>query len=163
MKQTLIGLILGLFSVGALASVPAVLADNEAAFTISTNADWGGYVYYDCDSVEAAAEDFLAEMGAMDIRARCTGGLENGQALPAHLRVEFVNAIAAKSTEATHQANYRMVEMRGSKNRGHGCMLMKDIYRNLAGMFDTRSVNARFSCNSSFSQRYTIDLESLAL
>lgn len=159
--------VIALYASVSFATVPAVLVENEQSFSISTIGDGNSSIFYSCDAVERAAEDYLAAMGAIDIEVRCSGGIEQGFTGPAFVRTEYINAASAKSSDATHAATYRMVELEGREtsgtiSKGHGCHLMREIHRGLAETFETRNMETRFSC-SGFSKRYSISLESLSL
>ncbi|MBD65602.1 MAG: hypothetical protein CME62_10375 [Halobacteriovoraceae bacterium] len=80
----------------------------NASFTISSIAGNGSRVYYNCNSVEDKVEDVLLQLGAKNIRVRCSGGLDRwGMSTDAFVRASFTalsedvdgNIIAAVSHE----------------------------------------------------------------
>lgn len=156
---------------GAVASadVPAVLAEQEMAFAISSHADHGGQIYYSCYAVEAAAEDLLTSLGAMNVKANCSGGLESGGFSPiAFLSLEFTHPVTAKATEATHSARYMTVELKGRESssgvhKGHSCHLAREIFRNTSETLDLQNLHADFRCSGSFSRSYVIHADALSL
>lgn len=55
----------------------------------------GTVTYYNCDSVEDTVEARLESLGAQNVRVSCSGGIEMGQNMPAHVRATFDVAVPA--------------------------------------------------------------------
>ena len=81
--------------IGCLLSANIFAADyqrHSSSFTISTFANGGTRVFYNCDSVENRVTHMLKQMGAHVLSVRCTGGLDRwgaGMHLPASVRVTY--------------------------------------------------------------------------
>ncbi len=64
----------------------------------------GTVTYYNCDSVESTVEAHLATLGAQNVRVSCSGGIEMGWTMPAHVRATFdvaVPGVNGTTREAT--------------------------------------------------------------
>lgn len=127
-------------SLGAFAteqSVEVTIFGNEAGWTQS---------YYNCDYVEDTAKSLLKKLGATDISARCTGGLDPWMriALPATVRSEFnLPVVTGETTEVV-------------KIRGRDCVLNTKLMKSFLKVFtNVEVIKARTSCfggsNDSFS------------
>lgn len=129
-----------------LASISAFAVEEK--FTVS-HIVAGGYVYYNCDSVEDATEDMLEALGATEINVRCRGG--------------FDNMNPSWSTSARVTANFELpeegvltsVELRGRDK----CHLATSIYNAVSVHFDVS--NEDVSRCSSFrpNSRYKITFD----
>lgn len=132
MKAIVIGLLMmssNLYAVG--------YQSMNASYTIFSNVG-GGQVYYNCDSVENRVEDLLEEMGARNIRVRCSGGLDRfgRMSTSAHVRANFEALSYSMPNDGTH-FSVKRVEVRERDN----CHLYNTSVRALAKYFETSNVS----------------------
>lgn len=126
-------------------AIPASNVSNSYGFTISSIWDFGGRVYYNCDSVEDAAKDMLQHLGARNISVQCTGGLDHNGMPPmeAYLRVSYDSLKASGSGDPSAiQAYYTAVELRGYQD----CFLAQQLFKKFVPTFDTKDVSSVRRC-----------------
>lgn len=111
----------------------------RASYTIFSNVG-SGQVYYNCDSVENHVEDLLEEMGARNIRVRCSGGLDRfgGRfSTPASVVATFEALRYGYPNDGTIFSN-RKVEIRERDN----CHLYNTSFRALEKHFEISNSSA---------------------
>ena len=104
----------------------------SANYTIFSNVG-GAQVYYNCDSVENDVERMLEEMGAKNIRVRCSGGLDTfGRfSTSAFVRAHFEVLSYEVSNDGTIFSSER-VEIKERDN----CHLYNTSFRALSKFFE---------------------------
>lgn len=107
-------------------------------FRINSNLDFGGRVFYACDSVEAETEAVLEKLGAAGASAACRGGFDPWGGFSTEA---FVNATFDAPTTGVEQT----IELRGFSN----CHLVKEIFRGVRSSFKITNVSGLGSCSSS--------------
>jgi|SRR6185312_10823468 len=129
-------------------ALPAKSISNKYSFTISSNWDFGGHVYFNCNSVEDFATAMLEKMGARNVKASCTGGIDNGGNMPpmeAYLSVSYDSVKAASAGDAqTIQADYSSVELRGFDD----CFLARQLFKKFQPTFDIKNLSTPHSCSN---------------
>jgi hypothetical protein len=143
---SLLSLVLLVFAGQASLAIPARTVSNHYSFTLTSNWDFGGHVYYSCDSVEDAAKDMLQRMGARNVQTHCTGGIDQGHTMPpmeAYLTVSYdsLKATSAGDSQAV-QGEYTAVELRGFDN----CFLAQQLFKKFLPTFDTKDVSPARHC-----------------
>ena len=110
----------------------------EANFTIRDRVGFD-IVYYNCDSVESTVENILEEMGAKEIRVRCTGGLDiNGFIhLPARVSADFEAINAELDGKISVQVDE--IQFRNHKN----CHLYNNIVKAVQDKFEIAHIDMR--------------------
>ncbi|MEC9284165.1 MAG: hypothetical protein VX642_15725 [Bdellovibrionota bacterium] len=110
----------------------------EANFTIRDRVGFD-IVYYNCDSAEYTVESILEEMGAKDIRVRCTGGLDpiGSIHLPARINAEF-EAINAE-LDGKISVKIDEVKFRNHKN----CHLYNSVVKAVQDQFEIAHMEMR--------------------
>lgn len=125
----------------ALVSLNVYAAEYERKDANFTIRDRVGFdiVYYNCDSVEQTVESILGEMGAKDIRVRCTGGLDRMgfNHLPARVNAEF-EAINAE-LDGKISVNIDEVKFRNHRN----CHLYNSIVNAVQDQFEIAHIEMR--------------------
>lgn len=140
----------------ASAYVAATEKDNRVSFWIKSRTTPGVVNYYSCDLVESIAEDMLESLGATDVSARCSGGIDNGFGFPreAYLRVSFKSVVS--SADGTLQAEFSPVSIKGRQN----CELATQIMKEIKPQFEIKNVVAR-KCRGGDNDSYKFNLEVL--
>lgn len=117
-------------------------------FRINYRTLFGGTVFYACDSVEAAAEELLTELGATQIEAKCHGGIRpwGGWSGPSYLNVSF--NVKKISDDGNGEGAFGFIEF-----RSHGsCHLYSEIFKGVQGAFELRrpDIGSCFRADSNF-------------
>lgn len=133
----------------ASADVPAHLVSTHKEFTIRSATSFGGWVYYNCDSVENAVTDLLTKLGASNIRVWCTGGLQDNQPpMDAYVDVSFdALKLAAINDTGIVMAHWTPIKI----HTWDSCELETEIFNNTRSGFSMTNV-AVSRCSSSTSQ-----------
>ncbi len=140
-------------------TVIAVLFAVSSAFAseyVSRKMNWsprthnGGTVtYYNCQSVESTVESHLEAMGAQNVSVRCTGGLEMGWSMPAHVTATFDVAVPGEN------GTTRELTLRGSES----CHLNTEFFDAAIPMFPgVKVLSKRASCSGGRLDRWSYSL-----
>ena len=152
----LLAMILVLVSGNALA---VGYQEFNSRFTIPVISDVGTRVYYNCDSVEDRVEAMLEQMGAQNIRVRCTGGLDrfNGRfSTAARVRASY----EALSTDVDGGNTTVSIFNETLTARGTNCHLVTRAFRAVSKNFEITSAELP-RCRRSSRARARINFEVL--
>jgi hypothetical protein len=155
---SLLSLALVFMTAQTVLALPAKTVSNNYGFTINSNLDFGGHVYFNCDSVEDSAKEMLQHMGARNVQTRCTGGLDHNGMPPmeAYLTVSYDSVKAASANDAqTIQADYVAVELRGFND----CFLAEQLFKKFQPTFDIKNLTSPRRCtdsNGSYIYRFDV-------
>lgn len=110
----------------------------------------GGTVsYYNCQSVRSTVEAHLESLGAQNISVRCSGGIEMGWTMPAHVTAKF-DAIIPESNGVV-----REVTLKGSDS----CNLNSEFLDVAIPMFPgIKVLSKRTSCSGGRLDRWSYSL-----
>lgn len=113
----------------------AVPRPKETSFGIPSNLGAGNRVYYNCESVENATRHVLSELGATEIRVKCTGGLDPVSRVhtDAFVRARFF---------VVEQGEFETVVFRDRTN----CHLITEIFEGVRGSFILHNVQGVRRC-----------------
>lgn len=109
----------------------------------------GTVTYYNCDSVESTVESHLKALGAQNVRVSCSGGIEMGWTMPAHVSAKFDAPVPAEN-EIVHEETLK----------GHeSCYLNTEFLDAAIPMFPgVKVLSKRASCSGSRLDRWSYSL-----
>jgi hypothetical protein len=151
--------LVSLMGVAAFA-LPAKVVSNSYSFTLNSNWDFGGKVYYSCDSVEGTATDMLKKMGARNVSVDCSGGMDatnpGWPPMDAYLSVKYDSVKAASGNDGqTVQADYASVVLRDYQN----CFMANQLFKKFSPTFDIKDLTGLRSCMEPESNyKYSFDV-----
>lgn len=133
-----------------------VVSSAFASEYVSRKMSWGprtyngGTVsYYNCQSVESTVESHLESLGAQNISVRCSGGIEMGWTMPAHVTAKFDAPVPAEN-EVVHE-----VTLKGSDS----CHLNTEFLDAAIPMFPgVKVLSKRASCSGGRLDRWSYSL-----
>lgn len=106
-------------------------------FTIFSNVG-SGQVYYNCDSVEYKVEELLEEMGAQNIRVRCSGGLDRFGQFSTSARVNTTfDVLSYEMPNDGTMFSTKRVEIRERDN----CHLYNSSFKALSKSFEISEIS----------------------
>lgn len=111
--------------------------------------------YYACSFAEAALNDHLVKLGAINIRTSCSGGIEPwGTVFPVSLRATFEAPKAGQDFSRTERVRI------ASTTRGNSsCFFHTKLLRKLLPVFPNVAVSAQRSTCSDNESRWNYDLQ----
>lgn len=124
---------------------------NTASFTISTFSNFGGRVFYNCDSVEDQVERVLTKMGAQVEYVRCTGGLDRWGRMhtAAHVRTSFITA---------NSDDFNSLKTKVTIKEHGNCHLNNEIVRSVVKYFEVENLNMRSCFRTDSNTHITMDV-----
>lgn len=153
MKSILLVLVIAF---GASAQmIDAQTMTKKTSFRISSIADFGSRVYYNCDSVENQVESLMERFGATNVSVRCTGGLNPWGGFATEAFVTLSMDVMVSDANGAMRGEYQTVKVNSFDN----CHLLKEVVDNTHGLFDVQDLdytrrctrtNARFKLVGSF-------------
>lgn len=110
----------------------------------------GNQYYYNCDFVEDRTETLLEQLGASNVRSRCTGGLNSGMGMPAFARITFDAPVASENgvTETVVIKGWESCEL-NSEFLNKAIPLLPAV----------KLVSKRANCNGGRTARWTYTVE----
>lgn len=111
--------------------------------------------YYACSFAEAALNDHLVKLGAINVRTRCSGGIETwGMMTPVSLRATFEAPKAGQDFSRTERVRI------ASTSRGNSsCFFHTKLLRKLLPVFANVTVSSQRSTCSNNESRWNYDLQ----
>lgn len=120
----------------------------RVSFHVDSNLDFGGRVYYACDSVETQTEAMLEKLGATGISVHCRGGLDRWGQFSTEA---FVDA----TFDAPVTGILQVVQFRGFQ----GCHLAREIFAGVRDSFQITQVTGLGAClRSSDGYRFEVSV-----
>lgn len=154
MKTMMICFIALLAFGSAQAGVPSKKVSYNQDFTLKSSFGSLDKIYYNCDTVESAIEDQMAQMGATNIQVQCHGGLDDFMpAMPAYITLSY-EALRASTGGDVTAADWKTVSIHSFNN----CFLMTQVYEQVKGNLEMKDVKAPARClraDSSFRMQMT--------
>lgn len=137
-------LLIALLAVSSVYAQTISTVENSVSkkFRISDRTDFGGRVYYSCDSVESHAKKLLKTLGATNIDVDCRGGFEphTRMATPAFLTASFT--AKASDENGSGEGYFEEFKIRSFNN----CHLFKDLFKNFKDGFEFERIDRISSC-----------------
>ena len=111
--------------------------------------------YYACSFAEAALNDHLVQLGAINVRTSCSGGIEPwGTVFPISLRANFEAPKAGQDFSRTERVRLT------SQSRGNSsCFFHTKLLRKLLPEFANVKVSSQRSTCSDNNSRWSYDLQ----
>lgn len=109
----------------------------------------GTVTYYNCQSVESTVESHLEALGALNVSVSCSGGIEMGWTMPAHVSAKFDVSVTSGFGAV------REITLKGSES----CHLNTEFLDAAIPMFPgIRVLSKRASCNGGRTDRWSYSL-----
>ena len=121
-----------------LVLAPSAKAETAQWIARQANLSYSSFrSFYSCDYAEDRAEAFLKQLGAKNVRTRCSGGLPDSQFV--NVRATFEAAVpAARGSQASFQ--------RVTLSARESCDFNEQLIRQILPFFTVRNVQSRSSC-----------------
>jgi hypothetical protein len=139
--------LLAIFSLTFSTALATVKVQKEFRYT-DAGMDGFSKNYYSCDFAEDALEQHLVQLGATDIKVRCSGGIEHNWTSPISLRASFANFESADGRYASSRT-----EVLSTRNSGDACYFHTKLLDKLLTLFPNVRVDEKSnSCMNSHSR-----------
>ena len=148
MIRTLLSVLALGFSFSAnAADVPAALVPTHDSFMIDSNMDFGGRVYYNCDSVEVKVKELLRKMGAQNVKVYCHGGVDDFNppiAWEASVDLSFSSYRHVTDERSGTPAQWYKVSIRSHDD----CQLLSQVFKRVKRRFEIQNLKGPNRCGS---------------
>ena len=156
---SLLSLALATFVSSAVFALPAKVVSNDYSFAVNSNWDFGGKIYYRCDTVENTAKEMLQVMGARNVQVKCYGGITDTTpsfAWDSSLDVKYDSVKEASASDSqTVQADYSSAVVKDYQN----CFLANQLFKKFQKTFSIKNLSGLRSCSSPDSNyKYSFDV-----
>jgi hypothetical protein len=140
----------------ALCSVQAFATEYERKTFNYTDFGNDGFSrnFYACSFAEAALNDHLVKLGAINVRTSCFGGIEPWAVMPVSLRATFEAPKAGQDFSRSER-----VVIRGQLGSNNSCFFHTKLLRKLIPLFPNVAINSSRSTCSDNSSRWNYDLQ----
>ncbi|MEX0799142.1 MAG: hypothetical protein WD025_06840 [Bacteriovoracaceae bacterium] len=132
MKLIIMALLAFSVSFATAQVVDTVEKTQTESFRIDSRTDFGGRVYYACESVEHKTEALLKELGAYDISVRCSGGIDpwGGYAREAFVKTTFT--VKSENAQGDQDGSYEEFEFKSFGS----CHLYSEVFSQVKDAFE---------------------------
>lgn len=156
---SLFSLTLATFVSVSVFALPAKVVNNSYSFAMNSNWDFGGKIYFRCDSIEATAKEMLQAMGARNVQIKCYGGITDTTpsfAWDSSLDVKYDSVTAASSSDTqTVQADYSSVVLKDYQN----CFMANQLFKRFQKTFSIKNLSGFRSCSEpDTNYKYSFDV-----
>ena len=131
----------------------------EQEFMIDSDVDFGGKIYYRCDTVEISVKLLLEKMGARDVQVRCYGGIDQFRPVElssSSLKLQYTVLSSRDSSSARYPTQWTAVSIRSFES----CHLLTQVFKQVKGQFELRNITGPSTCFSS-NQNFRVQFETL--